>query len=291
MNTKYQSTAISLLNHNSLTPPISASLPIRTLPKIPVSAVIFDIFGTLVRTQDIVRDEIPAVILEILKIIGIGVDENREQTLYQSYKKEIAILQLEAKERAGVHAEIAIADAWERVFANASMPINRQQSDDFAFLYTLMVSRPQPMPEMDEIVKKIHERGIPVGAISNAQSFTMDIVNYFVSGELTDSPSRPVFDNGICSFSFEQKVVKPDLRLFRKVTRELADRGISPQNCLFVGNDMYRDIFPAKKAGFKTVLFTGDAESLRLRQDHKNTVGLRPDYIVNHLAQLLDIII
>jgi putative hydrolase of the HAD superfamily len=59
---------------------------------------------------------------------------------------------------------------------------------------------------------------------------------------------------------------------------------------LFVGNDMYRDIYPAYRAGFKTALFAGDAKSLRLREDKTELQTITPDFIITDLMQLLKII-
>jgi putative hydrolase of the HAD superfamily len=53
-----------------------------------------------------------------------------------------------------------------------------------------------------------------------------------------------------------------------------------------LGNDMRNDIVPAARTGFQTVLFAGDARSLRLRSESPECKALRPNAIVTHLAQL-----
>ena len=53
---------------------------------------------------------------------------------------------------------------------------------------------------------------------------------------------------------------------------------------------MFKDIYPASKVGFKTVLFAGDGRSLRLREDKEEVKGLNPDYAVGDLESILKII-
>jgi putative hydrolase of the HAD superfamily len=66
--------------------------------------------------------------------------------------------------------------------------------------------------------------------------------------------------------------------------------GIYADEILFIGNDMFRDIYPAQMAGFKTALFAGDTKSLRLRQERSELKKITPDFIVTDLRQILNII-
>ena len=52
-----------------------------------------------------------------------------------------------------------------------------------------------------------------------------------------------------------------------------------PEEVLFVGNDMYRDIFGASLAGMKTVFFSSN-------QGRKKANGAEPDYIIYQFAEL-----
>ena len=51
-----------------------------------------------------------------------------------------------------------------------------------------------------------------------------------------------------CDYGFR----KPDRRLFKAALSKLE---IESENVIFVGNDMYRDIFGARQLGIKTVFF------------------------------------
>jgi putative hydrolase of the HAD superfamily len=66
--------------------------------------------------------------------------------------------------------------------------------------------------------------------------------------------------------------------------------GIAGEQAAFIGNDMRNDIAPAHAAGLQTVLFAGDARSLRLRQDDPCCRDLQPDLRITHLNQLASFI-
>lgn len=73
---------------------------------------------------------------------------------------------------------------------------------------------------------------------------------------------------------------KPDPRMF---TIALEKMHLHEHEVIFVGNDMYRDIFGAHEIGMKTVFF-------RSNQGEQNFSGAEPDYIIYNFPQLLEAI-
>lgn len=69
---------------------------------------------------------------------------------------------------------------------------------------------------------------------------------------------------------------KPDPRLFQKA---LAGMRLKPGNVVFVGNDMYRDIYGAGRLGMKTVFFSSN-------QGRKEMEGVAADYIIYQFAEI-----
>jgi putative hydrolase of the HAD superfamily len=76
--------------------------------------------------------------------------------------------------------------------------------------------------------------------------------------------------------------------MFNAAVEKLEKMGMSAHSVLYIGNDMLNDIYPAKKAGFRTALFAGDARSLRLRENHPKCKDLSADIIITDLIQILD---
>jgi putative hydrolase of the HAD superfamily len=73
---------------------------------------------------------------------------------------------------------------------------------------------------------------------------------------------------------------KPDRRLFQLA---LDGMGVAAANTLFVGNDMRRDIYGAREAGLKTVMFNSD-------QGAKAYRDCVPDYTITDFRDLLKIL-
>jgi putative hydrolase of the HAD superfamily len=147
------------------------------------------------------------------------------------------------------------------------------------------------MPGMKEVIAQLSERNIPLGIISNAQFYTPLIMNFFLHGKLTDDEVVHPFDKDLTVYSYQHKRSKPDDFLFEIVKRQCKEKyNIHASEILFLGNDMFRDIYPAHRAGFKTALFAGDSRSLRLRKDNPELDHIAPDHIITDLYQLLKII-
>lgn len=73
---------------------------------------------------------------------------------------------------------------------------------------------------------------------------------------------------------------KPDERLFQMAIEKMA---LLPEEILFIGNDMYRDIYGAKNAGLKCVFF-------RSNQGDHSFHGEEADYIIYHFRELVNAI-
>ncbi|MDH4316766.1 MAG: HAD family hydrolase [Desulfobulbaceae bacterium] len=71
---------------------------------------------------------------------------------------------------------------------------------------------------------------------------------------------------------------KPDRRIFDLALRKLR---LPADQVVFVGNDMYRDIFGAQQLGMKTVFF-------RSNQGGQHHQRVNPDYIISYFPELLD---
>jgi putative hydrolase of the HAD superfamily len=107
---------------------------------------------------------------------------------------------------------------------------------------------------------------------------------------ISSSCLKELFDSRLMFFSYCLGVAKPNPRAFELARLRLKNMGIPPDRVLYVGNDLHSDMTPARKVGFKCVLYAGDKESLMLRRDHSDCSGFKPDAIIKSLPQLLSII-
>jgi len=131
-----------------------------------------------------------------------------------------------------------------------------------------------------------------LGIASNAQFYTKRMLDAEIKrvsrGRL--KKWQQVFDPKLCTFSFEVGFSKPNAKFFGKILKELKERNVSPREAVFIGNDMLKDIWTAKKAGLKTVLFAGDKNSLKLRERRKKCRNLEIDAKIKDWKELLSIL-
>ncbi|HLR24913.1 MAG TPA: HAD hydrolase-like protein, partial [Fodinibius sp.] len=62
--------------------------------------------------------------------------------------------------------------------------------------------------------------------------------------------------------------------------------GLQPEEILYVGNDIRKDVQPAKTLGMRTALYVGDRRSLRHQTGELDTDDYRPDLIIDDLRQI-----
>jgi len=136
------------------------------------------------------------------------------------------------------------------------------------------------MPGAVETLRELYLRGLLLGLVSNAQFYTVPALESC----LGDSLSIFGIDSKLCIFSYHERRAKPDVHLFEIARDRLLERGIQPEEVLYVGNDVRNDIDPAKAIGFRTALFAGDETSLRLRGRDIRSSGA--DRVITDLRQI-----
>jgi putative hydrolase of the HAD superfamily len=231
--------------------------------------VLFDVYGTLFTSAagDITGGDggagaPDALIAEYaLDCTGEGLKRYFREAVSRSHR-----------ESAAAYPEVRVEALWAGFLRGRDI-----DPGEFALRYELAVNPVYPMPGALEVLKTLKARGFVLGLISNAQFFTPLLFDAFFGA----SPEKLGFDPDLLIYSFEIGEAKPSPVLFTRAVRGLAALGIEPGLCLYVGNDMLKDIRPAAAAGFKTVLYAGDGRSLRLRD---NTPG--PWGVIRSLADL-----
>lgn len=202
--------------------------------------------------------------------------------LFEAFYNEIRSDHRRSRAKGVDHPEVQIDKIWSRI-----LPINSlEKIRAFAVEFEMLMNPVWPMPGLRELIQMCQKNDIRLGIISNAQFFTPLLFEWFLDTEL---PSLG-FDPHLTFFSYQHGRAKPSVKIFEIAALQLERMGIPAGAVAYVGNDMRNDILPAGKAGFQTVLFAGDARSLRLRQDDPLCSGIAPDVQVAHLKQLASLL-
>lgn len=134
----------------------------------------------------------------------------------------------------------------------------------------------------------LKERGLRQGIISNSQFYTPLVLEALSGKSITGLG----FDSRLLHWSFEEKMKKPDIEFYKRFLNKLtaAFPESLPNEVLYVGNDMLKDIWPAASLGMKTALFAGDRRSLKWRRDDDRCRDLEPDVIITNFRQLHEVV-
>lgn len=279
-----------------VTPPADAA------PRLPelsgIQAVVFDVYGTLFSSGvgDISlasEENRDADIREVLADNGIRVTRaaaklRLDQTLHA------IIHQHHSRRRArGIECpEVDIRSVWAEWITELATSGQIETSaaidiDTLVIDYETRVNPTQPMPGLAELLAELRQRGLILSIISNAQFYTPLLFEAFLGETLRElgfCPHCPVW-------SYQELEGKPSQRLYQLAAERLqAHHQLSPQECLYIGNDMRNDIWPAQALGFRTALFAGDQLSLRRRQDHPACRKLLADAEITELGQICQLL-
>ncbi len=239
-----------------------------------VRGVAFDVNGTLIeiRTED-GMDQIFRAAGHFLTYQGIDLRRNQVRDEY------FAIMKQQQRSSPEQHPEYDAVGVWREIvdrhatdFTRGLPAEKRAQLPQFLAEMTRGVSRRRCRlyPHVREVLDALRGR-VRLSLVTDAQSA-------WAWGELHKVGLIDYFDPIVVSGDHGFR--KPDKRLFHLA---LDGMGTAAHETLYVGNDMYRDVFGARECGMRTVLFDSDQGS----KEHGDCV---PDYRITDHRDLLGIV-
>lgn len=265
-----------------------------------IKAVIFDIYGTLIisASGDIMQSTYDAsMFTQALTSAGyeIKVSEEELMGIHKIFEKEVVEGKTKAKASGIPFPELNIVEVWKLTLQQAEQQglIASVEISDvklFTFIFELNSNQVWPMPGLKEALNGIVAKGYPMGIVSNAQFYTPVIMNWFLYDKIKADEFIDGFDKSISVFSYKMLKGKPDTAVYEALIQPLKEKGLTPEDVLYVGNDMLKDIYAASQVGFKTCFYAGDMRAYRLRKDHPEASKVKPDYEITELKQLLEIL-
>lgn len=234
-----------------------------------IRGIIFDVNGTLI---DILTDDgdegIYRAIGHFLSYQGIYLHRGQVRDMYYQ------ILDRQRRASTETHHEFDAVRGWREFLelnsgAAAALPPDKlaQMPLFLAEMYRgISRRRLQLYPEVKAVLDELHSR-FKLAVLSDAQSAWARPEMRAVG---IDSYFDPIVISGDYGFR------KPDRRLFEAA---LAGMGLDAEEVIFVGNDMYRDVFGAGQLRMKTVFFAHDPVI-------EPMAGVDPDYIIYQFAEL-----
>ncbi len=291
-----------LANYRHLIPNPTGVAPELSRHDGPVPKVLlFDIYGTLLLSASGDIDKVkldPAALAEAVAPFGLPFppDEDFFLRLIKQYQSVVSETWYAQRTEDRPFPEIDILSVWERLLAEFAGELSPaqlpppEQLRHVAMVFELCTNPVTPMPGMKALLDQLREEGLRLGIVSNAQFYTPVILNYFLTGKWEQTPDLSRwFDHDLCVYSYRECRAKPDARLFDKIKEILTAEDVPGEEVMFIGNDVKKDLMPAAAVGFRTILFAGDARSLRLYRHEPAAAIFRPDYTITELQQIPEI--
>jgi putative hydrolase of the HAD superfamily len=234
-----------------------------------IRALLFDINGTLIDIEtDEGLEEIYRSIGHFLTYQGIELHRWEVRDLY------FEIMQQQRKTSHEAYPEWDAVQLWREIIRRTATDYTRSlPAEKLAQLPLFLAElhrgiarkRLRLFPGVKEALALLRPR-YQFAAISNAQSAyatpelqAVGLLDYFQSVIISG-------DYGYC---------KPDVRLFQYALDALQ---VQPEQALFIGNDMYSDVFGSQQLGIKTIFFSPRPQNT----DRE----IQPDYIIYNFAEL-----
>jgi putative hydrolase of the HAD superfamily len=239
-----------------------------------VKGVVFDVNGTLtdIRTNEW-HDDVYRVVSNVLSYQGILLDPSVVKFFYfQGMKEQRAACVDRYPEYDAVEIFREIIKQHSTDFTR-ELPVEKlEQLPRFLAETHRSASRflLQRYPGVEETIRHLHQH-YRLAIVSDGQTTS-------AVPELNALGLAGYFDPIIVSGNFGYR--KPDERLFAAA---LTAMKMKPSEVLFVGNDMYRDVYGAQRVGIKTVFFKSN-------QGTQEKEGVKPDYIIYSFPELLNAI-
>jgi putative hydrolase of the HAD superfamily len=232
-----------------------------------IKGILFDLYGTLIDIEtDESMDEIYRGIAHYLTYHGVHLHRGEVRDRYYQIMKQ----QKEA--RGEQYPEIDVEAIWEAFLKQEGIkeaPARRTLALTLAQIYRGISRRQlQLYPDVKRVLDELRP-AYRMGLVSDAQPC-------FALPEIQAVGLNGYFDPIVISAYYGFR--KPDRRLIEKA---LDTMKLAPAEVICVGNDMYRDIYGARRLGIKTFFFDSN-------QGDKYYENVSPDYIAHRFEEVLN---
>lgn len=265
-----------LVEHVRATMKPLAAEPAGMAPKLPrlegVRAVVFDLYGTLLISDAGGERAGPEPDPEGLP----GLGDCLGKTIARHHERRRA--------EGVAFPEVEIREVWAEAMVAGGFPVPAGDELERLILeHECRVHPVWPMPGAIELLGDLRARGMTLGIISNAQFYTLPVMEGLFGAGLDDLGFHP----DLRVFSFEEGEGKPSSRLFETLRERAASVGIAASEIFYLGNDWKKDVVPAGAVGFRTGLFAGDVRSLRLGGVGEEEARESVDAVITGLEQVV----
>jgi putative hydrolase of the HAD superfamily len=248
---------------------LQATLPTVKSAKPDIEAIFIDLGNTLrILTKDEqhqskAREKIAQLVnsAEPAEVLCKLLDER-----YKVYRKWAFQTRIEASE----------AELWTKwLLPEYPAEIIAPMATELTFQYRQTMGKRILQPDAKEVLSELDKRGYQLGIISNVIT-SREVPDWLEADGLT-----PYFKAVVLSSVFGRR--KPDPEIYWEASRRI---GIPPEKCVYVGDNLARDVEGTRKAGFGMIIILIDQAELEKQPPSDDNL---PDVIIHEFKQLLEL--
>lgn len=292
-------------------PPVEAPKAKPALHAMPIKAVFWTVYGTLVAIpQGELQFEHPkefvtlAALEKLIKEFKMWQSMSRKPGAPSEYMRELYNKALTALRLSGSggekYPEVQCERVWDDIvkklfqkdytFDAGTYGSMNEYVKKIAYFYHASIQGTGPYPGAVDALTLCADRGVFQGLLADGQCFTVGQLQRCLRKQDPDFELDAVAAPAMRVISADKKARKPSDTLFKAAIAAAGAKGVAPSEVLHVGSSLTRDIGPAKKHGFRTALFAGDKASLVASPDQLKDAAFRPDALITELPQVLELI-
>ena len=231
-----------------------------------IKAIFFDINGTLIDILTGENDDAFRVTTNFLRMLGVDLPQDEVKKLYYELNRAQRAASEEKYpefDAVKIFTDIIEKHGSKDVTHKGCKHLGETVADVFRAAMTYKL---ELYPGVRQVLDQLKEKYI-FAAVTDGQS---QWARHEICMTGLDKYFQTVIISGDHGFR------KPDQRMYMMALEKL---NLTPGEVIFVGNDIFRDIYGAQAIGMKTVLFKSN------QGDHKSG-SIEADYIINNFNEL-----
>ena len=308
--------AVSLDERNLIWPKVPAPKKVNAKPSIDhlpgIRAVLWDIYGTLLRTPDGGFTLFPEQEIRLQVALEKTIHEfNMWNSMYRKpgppwqsminqYRDYAERLSMAATKRSGDFTDVNLVHVWQgivnRLFDKEySYDIDTygdvdQLSEKVAYFFHQNLQATEARDGAVQAVCELSEIGIQQGLLGDGQSFTILQLARGLSQKGSIPPVAELFPTANNLVSYQMGIRKPSKSLFQQAAGQLAGKGIEPGEILHVSCRLKTDLAPAKALGMKTAVLVCEKNGLEATANLLKDPQTRPDRLLTDITQITSVV-
>lgn len=308
--------ADSLASRDLIWPRVMPPKPVKARPSIKplpgVRAVLWDVYGTLLRTTDGRFDLFPEPEVRLQVALDKTIHEfNMWHSMYRKpgppwqsmigqYREYADRLGMAAPKLAGDYTDINLTVIWAQI-------INRlfdkeytydediygdvpELAEKVAYFFHSNLQATEARSGALQAMQQLHEAGIVQGIVADGQIFTKVQLLRGLMDQGLSVPLPELIRPSLTLYSCQMGIRKPSRSLFRYSVEQLQAAGLEPDQVLHVSCRLETDLVPARHEGMKTALLACEKTGLEAPANLIKDPQSRPDRLLTDIGQITSVV-